>query len=306
MSNNNKEINQAPEETLEKSLAIAEIFGVDTSKYNIKLELYRQGLFLNSLPEENVHYAFKSSESNLNVSYNYIEGKLHSVTASVDGQPQTNRPITSNFEMAQDFLNKYQTFSGAPHYSKMISMLKDVEPDRDTTVTSGNIKLQVTQIRNITEIRWTYIVNDIEVPVKNVGLYFEQGFLKYFVDKWDIYKIGSDKIALLEKEAIEIAKSQAKEYTWNAKIGDENKQVKLTEGNIAGGTKTQLNFENSPENKEARNGGSLTLYPSWRIQLNLDDLYPGNVYGLEIRIWADTKEVYSIETMTKIGNSSSG
>ncbi|MDR2707484.1 MAG: hypothetical protein LBB87_01885 [Nitrososphaerota archaeon] len=293
--------NHASEQAaLDKSLAIAELMGVDTAKYSVTLDSYRQGLFLDVLPEERVHCIFESDEGNITVSYSYIEGNLQSLTVNTEGQTQTNRPITSNFEMAQDFLNKYQTFSGASYYTKMLSMLKDVEPDKDTTKISGNIELRVTQDKSITEIRWTYIEKDIAVPVKNVALYFEQGFLKYFTDKWDIYKIGSNKITLSEKEAVEIAINHAKDYTWNTRSGGENNQVKVTELNIAGVIETQLNFENRQDNTK-NSEDPFTLYPMWRVELKLDKIYPDNVYGLEVTINADTKEVYTIQTMIQFG-----
>jgi hypothetical protein len=304
LPNNNSEVNQVEKEaTLEKALAIAELIGVDVSKYNVKSDSYHQGLFLNILPEEHVEYIFESPENNLTVSYSFIKGNLHSLTTNIGGRPQINRRMTNNFENAQNFLDKYQSFSGVSYYVEMLSMLKDVKPDEDITKTSGNIKLQVTQVRNITEIRWTYIEKDVEVPVKCVALYFEQGFLKYFVDKWNIYKIGSNKIVLSEQEAIDIAKNQAQDYTWSTRTNGEDTQVKLTEVNIVGVIETQLNFENYPETKEARSGDPFTLYPSWRVQLNLDEIYPSNVYGLDVRIWADTKEVYITQTMTKFGGS---
>jgi hypothetical protein len=37
------------------------------------------------------------------------------------------------------------------------------------------------------------------------------------------------------------------------------------------------------------------LYPMWRIGIALDKFYPGNVYGIYIDIWADTKEVRHIK-----------
>lgn len=185
----NKEYNAAKREASDRSLVIAEMTGIDTSKHNIKLDLYRQGMLFNSLPEEIVHYRFESKENTLKVDYNYVEGKLHTLTTSIDRPPRLNRTMTTNLELAQDFLNKYQTFSGATYYSTMLSMLDDIETDKDTTKTVGNIKLQVTQTRSITQIRWTYIENDTEIPVKTVAVYFEQGVLKYFVDKWEIYNL---------------------------------------------------------------------------------------------------------------------
>ena len=39
--------------------------------------------------------------------------------------------------------------------------------------------------------KWMYTVNGVDAPSKCVALGYEHGFLKYFIDTWDLYKIGS-------------------------------------------------------------------------------------------------------------------
>jgi len=53
-------------------------------------------------------------------------------------------------------------------------------------------------------------------------------------------------------------------------------------------------------------GDPLTLYPLWRIRLYLDKLYPGNVYGIYVMLWADTGEIYKVQEMMLMGSFSSG
>jgi hypothetical protein len=38
----------------------------------------------------------------------------------------------------------------------------------------------------------------------------------------------------------------------------------------------------------------LALYPVWRVGVALDQWY-GNMYGVEVDIWVDTKEIRTIE-----------
>jgi len=290
-----------PTDTLEKSLTIAEIIGLDTPKYNTKLDAYRQDLYFDILPQENIDYTFESDKSKIDMFYTYVNGNLRSLITYVDGQPQTTQSPTSTLELAKNFLNQYQTLSDAAYYTKMQQMLNDVSPDKDVTKTLEEVKLQVTYTKDTSEFRWTYAVNDIEAPMKCVALYFEQGFLKYFVDTWNIYTIGSDKIVLSETDAIEIAMTRAKDHSWSVSLGDEDSWMEVTEFNIAGIIETKLDFGNYVDSKEARGGDPFTLYPGWRVRLGLDDIYPGNVYGLDVGVWADTKEIHDIRTLSWLG-----
>ena len=80
-------------------------------------------------------------------------------------------------------------------------------------------------------------------------------------------------------------------------MGGDNPPVTVTEFNIMGVFETELSLGNFPTKNESRGGNPLTLYPGWRVKLYLDKLYPGNVYGLNIGIWADTGEVNDISTL---------
>jgi hypothetical protein len=103
-----------------------------------------------------------------------------------DGLPRTTQTATSTIEMAKDFLDKYQEYSGTSYYGTMQAMLDSVEADTNTTKTSENIKLETTVTANYASFRWTYTVSSVEAPSKCVALKFEQGFLKYFIDTWSL------------------------------------------------------------------------------------------------------------------------
>jgi len=205
--------------------------------------------------------------------------------------------------MAKDFLDKYQTYSDASYYSTLRSMLDSVEADKNITKTSENIKLEVTITESHTDFRWKYTFNGVEATSKCVVLNFRQGFLKYFIDSWSFWTIGSTDLNISEEEAIEIAMNAAENHSWNLSTGGDNPPVTVTEFNIVGVSKTTLSFGNYPTKNESRGGNPLILYPGWRVKLYFDKLYPGSVYGLDIGIWADTGEVNDIrELLTGLGD----
>jgi hypothetical protein len=293
-----------PTNTLEKSLTIAEIMGLDTSKYNTKIDLYRQDLYWDILPQENIDLTFESDKNTLRIMYAYINGNLRAVlTDNVEGKPITTQPQTNTLEITKTFLNNYQPLTDT-NYTKMLSMLDDITSNKNTTKISENTKLQVTYTKDTADFRWTYIDNEVEASIKCVALYFEQGFLKYFVDTWNIFNVGSNSVNLSEAEAIEIAMNRAKDYTYSVCLGgDDDNLLEVTDFNITWVIEAKLDFGNYAEIETARGGNPFTLYPGWHIKLSLDDVYPGNVYGLDVTIWADTKEVSDIRTLSWLGAS---
>ncbi|MDR2699982.1 MAG: hypothetical protein LBC12_04125 [Nitrososphaerota archaeon] len=74
--------------------------------------------------------------------------------------------------MSKIFLDKYQPLSGgASYYAEMRQMLNNVDQNKNTTKTSGNIQLKIiSNSKGATEFRWTYTDEGIEIPVKCVAL----------------------------------------------------------------------------------------------------------------------------------------
>lgn len=287
----------APEKVL---TILEEVVGLDMAEYSAELDLHAQTPFLyfDVLPQEDVKYTLESNESKLEVICAFVDEKLRSMNIYInDGSPLTTQPAASPLEMAKDFLGKYPTYSDGSYYSTMRSMLDNVEADKNVTKTVENIKLEVTVTANHTDIRWKYVFNGVEATSKCVALNFRQGFLKYFIDSWRFWTIGSTDLNLSEEEAIEIAMNAAENHSWNLSSG-----TTVTEFNIVGVSETTLQIGNYPTKNESRGGDPLTLYPGWRVKLYFDKLYPGQVYGLDIGIWADTGEVHDIRELLYLGD----
>jgi len=287
----------APEKVL---TILEEVVGLDMAKYSAELDLHIQAPFLyfDVLPQEDVKYTLESNESKLEVISALVDEKLYLLNIYInEGSPLTTKPAASPIEMAKDFLDKYPTYSDASYYSTMRSMLDNVEADKNVTETVENIKLEVTITANHTDVRWKYVFNGVEATSKCVVLNFKQGFLDCFIDSWSFWTIGSTDLNVSEEEAIEIAMSAAENHSWNLSSG-----TTVTEFNIVGVSETSLQIGNYPTENESRGGDPLTLYPGWRVKLYFDKLYPGQVYGLDIGIWADTGEVNDIRELLYLGD----
>jgi hypothetical protein len=299
--------NASSQESLEESTApekvltiLEEVVGLDMAEYSAELDLHIQAPFLyfDVLPQEDVKYTLESNESKLEVISALVDEKIFLLNIYInEGSPLTTKPAASPLEMAKDFLDKYPTYSDASYYSTMRSMLDNVEADKNVTETVENIKLEVTVTANHTDVRWKYVFNGVEATSKCVVLNFKQGFLDCFIDSWSFWTFGSTDLNVSEEEAIEIAMSAAENHSWNLSSG-----TTVTEFNIVGVSETSLQIGNYPTKNESRGGDPLTLYPGWSVKLYFDKLYPGQVYGLDIGIWADTGEVNDIRELLYLGD----
>lgn len=291
-----------PEKTL---TIINDVVGIDLAAYNATLDLNHQELDYKGLFQEDVKYTLESAENKLEVISTFVNKKMRSINIYADGSPHITHQADSTVEMAKDFINSYQTVSGDSHYGTLVPMLDNVEANKNVTKTFENVKLKVTINANYTSYRWIYTVNDIEAPRKCIALKFEKGFLKYFIDNWNLYTIGNTDIKLSEEEAIQIAMDRTKNHSWNVSMGGEVPPLTVTEFNVVGVSETKLSFVNFPTNNESRGGDPLTLYPGWQVKLHFDKLYQGSVYGVDVGIWADNGEVNEIRELLFLGDFSS-
>jgi len=301
---------QAAEATIQqKGLSISgDVLGLDMTKYAITTTVLPQNLYIDVVPQETVRYYLDSNESKLDMLYTFTEGKLRrihvlesagfpfltkSVTKTIQfGNMTFHMNVFDEVENAKDFLEDYQSYSGKLFYGELASMLNHVEVGKNLTETFGNVKFEATTSENSETFTWTYTFNGIEAPDKCVALGYRDGFLKYFIDNWDFYRIGSTAVKISEKEAIDIAMERARTYSW--KVGSGNNTFEVEDFNVSQAMVWETIFRNSLYADEARGEDLLMLYPMYHVWVSLDKFYPGNVYGFNVYVWADTGKVFYI------------
>jgi hypothetical protein len=286
----------ASEETIEQKglTTLNDVVGLDLAKYATISKEYPADSYLDVVPQENVRYNIESNGSKIEMFCTFIDGNLQRINVlENDGSPITTKAVTNTVDMAKDFLTEYQSYSGNAFYGDLASTLNDVVANKALTTVDGNTKLEVTASGSSSTFRWTYVYDGIEAPAKCVVLSYDAGFLKYFIDNWDLYKIGSTDINLSEKEAIDTGLTSAKDFSWMIGSGDNKYEVK--DFNVTQAMVWETIFSNSPSADTARNQDPLTLYPMRHVWVSLDKFYFGNVYGIEVFLWADTKDVYDMK-----------
>jgi hypothetical protein len=270
-----------------------DVLGVNVEEYNIT-STARQDSFLEA-PEEKVYYTLNSSTSNLKFLCTFANDQLTRLhVLEREGSPIMTKSTDNLLDATKDFLTSYQQYLGNTLYGELRSMLGEVDTLKNSTITSGSTKLEVTNTETIKGFTWSYTYNGIEAASKCIIISYENGFLKYFIDNWNLYRVGSTDVNLSEKQAIEIAYENAKKHSWKVNI-DNTTMVEINNFNLTDVAVKQLVFCNSHNADNPHDADTLTLYPMWRIGINLDKFYPGNVYGLYVDIWADTKQVRAIQ-----------
>jgi len=280
---------------------LSDVIGFNTNAYTLSLNSEKSVIqSANGLPQEVLTYDLKGSLGTVRVRYSFVNNVLNQVYLSDYGGLQSlSQPKTSTVEMAKGFLQRYETFTGNPLYGSLQSTLDKVEPNTNSTQTIGNTRLQASAFGDQTEqdLVWTYVdSNGIPALSKNVVLTYRNGQLESFLDNWQLYTIkGAPTISA--KDAISIALQATKNYSYTVDNGNGSTTV-IKDFNVKTIFNTTLSYANYFEDTKTfsiRSGDPHILYPSWYVGVGFDQFYSGGVTGLNVRIWADTGNISSIE-----------
>jgi hypothetical protein len=296
-----------------KGLAIlSNVVGIDLSKYTIS-SVSSPNKYLGVIEEESVCYQLHSNDGSLEFSCTFTGGNLRKINLLNNNESSDLTTISDAFvensdsiKSAQTFLNNYYKYSADSFYLDLSAMLDGINEQKNSTQTYGTVKLEVLATDGSTVFRWIYTANDMDASSKSVALRYKNGYLKYFIDTWNLYQIGSTEVKVSEKQAIDIAMEAARASSWN--MGTDNKTVKITGFTVANAMISENTFASNIYADQPRSEDPLMLYPVRSVWVSLDKFYPGNVYGFNVYVWADTGEVCSINerisTMDPVDNSS--
>lgn len=277
----------------DKALAFIEnVLPIDSSRYNITLRNYGVpklpdiGSYKqrDAEPEEILTYSLESKDSVLDVICTIKGNVLYICNVYVvNGSVITDRPYANLVDVAQSFLEKYQAYSKIDS-TEMIDTLSDVDPTKNTTITSGALKLTVTHkdlsdtvFGDSINFRWVRTFNGCDYPTVNVV--FRNGVFSGIIDQRAIYSIGDTAVNISEEQAIKIAMEYIKNYSY--RMSDD---IVITDFNV---TEDRTVASLIPTVRESN-----VLYPYWSVTLYLNQTYPGSINALLVGIWADSGEVF--------------
>ena len=259
---------------------IENVLPFDLSKYNVTFKPPFTSPPLNAT-ELIETYSLESDESALDVSCTFENNVLRICMIDVKkGSVISDRPYASIIDEVTSFLMKYQNYT---HISstEMINMLSNVDPTKNTEVTSGNLKLTVSNGEfptgtKTTSFNWKYVFNNCEYTGLNIN--FGNGTFAGLGDTRGLYTIGNTTVNVSMRQAVDAAMKYIEGYSY--KIAED---VWISDFNVTGTSAGLFSTVREP----------YVLYPYWQVKLFLDKTYPGSVDGLLVFIWADSGEVFS-------------
>jgi hypothetical protein len=263
----------------DKALAfIEDVIQPDMSKYNITLvnDIVGQPLIWPSETQESVKYHLDNNGSGPDIICLFTNNVLTSALLSANGSSTFYSNLSADLtSRTLATLKGYQTYTGED-LQDMVNAFTNVDVTQNVTKISGNIKLTIQNIPFGTDISFKYTYNGTDYT--GISFTFRNGQFYSFMDDRSEWVIGNTDVNINQSQAIDIAEQYVQNYSYTLDNGTVVKGFNVTAIQAA------LNFY--PRNN------STTIYPYWSVQLNLDKLYPGNVWQLSVGIWADSGTVF--------------
>jgi hypothetical protein len=150
------------------------------------------------------------------------------------GQPSLTRNLEFNtVKMAENFLTNYHDYTNNPTFETLKATLNNIANAKNETIQSQTTQLDIQVTGDYTTFKWIYKNNGVIAPSKFVGLGFNNGFLSYFVDNWDLYSIGSSKVIVSENSAKTMALQAAQAHFGSNQIDKSvSGSISFNESNI--------------------------------------------------------------------------
>jgi hypothetical protein len=261
---------------------VQDVAKLDVSKYNVELlgTLVEHPDWLCGLSQITGKISLQSETSKIDVLFKFRNNSLSwCLVRVIDGSPlYTESQSTDLRDLASDFLQRYQAYSGDSDLETMRNMLDIVDVAENTTKTVGNVKVEVSVMSFSSSFAWMNTFNGAEYS--GICVDFKDGNFYSFSDDRSYYKIGGTYVNIDKEDAINIALKEVEDFSWTV----DSKEV--TDFGIV---KEYINAELLTRSKEP-----LELYPYWLVSLPLDDVYPVNVNSIIVAIWADTSEIIEV------------
>ena len=244
---------------------------------------YIKGIPITGHPyeEEGYDYTFSSGESTIVMLCKFDDNNLSScIVKSSTGPILYETPNNNLLDSTKRFLEKYQT-TNKEDLTDMLNALSKVNNLKETTVTSENIKLQITistsGSRTVTNFQWFTSINGIDYTSMAIS-YHNNDFHNFF-DNRGLSTIGNTDINISEEQATELALQYIKTYSYKTVSGSEMTGFNIS---IADISCKSCAYPYEPS----------VLGSCWNVQLPFEE-FVGSTWALTVFISASSGEIYS-------------
>jgi hypothetical protein len=264
--------------TTDKALSlINNVLPLDISQYNVSLFSYKK-MPVNTT-EEYVTYKLSHNGEEVNIQCSFKDGRLFTLIATaLNGSKLIfAEPKLDTATLTKDILTKYREFTGDDRLSDMVNLLdKNTVDSINSTITEGNLELEVTNDSRGTNFYWKHVFSGCVYD--EISIYFQSERRFLMGDSQSRFKMGNTEVRITEEQAIDIAMSYVKNYSYEA-TGGNGEKIFVSGFNVSRETATA-------ELRPAPRDG--LLYPTWRVEVPLLGLYPGHPVAFSVTIWADS------------------
>ena len=295
-------VDATPSITAQASTFLSNVVSLDLSKYTITSRKILNDSFLGpDIKEQSMPYTLVYGESSVSAAFNFVNGMFSYCDLSYRSRPAyTQTPPIDVLSQSKILIKRYEAFvsqngGDTTYLSTMANMLDGISQLQSTSVTSGNMKLNITLYSThipetpLETIRWFYTENGLDATPKAVTFDFTNGTLHSISDTWNLYTIGNVN-TISQDEALNIAWNTIQNFT--LKFVANNGSIFEVKPDLSRVT-TDVSFSMSVRNYTV-------LFPSWDIQYWFDK--PINEdNGIHVGIWGDTKQVFLCQSIFIMG-----
>lgn len=257
---------------------------IDTSKYQASLlsRTVEHRTDLGGALEEVMRYSLTSSESKMDVIFRFRNNHLSRYQIILlEGTPIYSQPQShSVLDAAKTLVERFRAYQGTSYLDDMSRLLTLVESVENTEIKEGNLKVSATIQGDSARIVLMHTENGADFSPKSLSLVFENRILKDLIDGYFLFTVGSTTVNVSSERAVELARNALNGYSFP----------------VNGETISNFNVQPQPASIifHPNTKNSVALYPQWTVTFYLDKVY-GNVYSLEVQVWADTGEIAQIK-----------
>ncbi len=295
---------------------LTDVLCVDLSQYNISKSGYGVNYpekFGGVVREETISYTFNSGQSTVNAWCIIDNGNISACSMyAVQGSVIFNQPQPIDLaESTRNFMQNYERFTAqfygadTTYIQQLVATIGSLNSmATSTSISVGSTNLRVRQSTNFTNIEWTYAQPDYNATAKKIVLKFEDGHISWLTDTWNLYSVNSGAILPVE---------DAEPFAFDEVQNNHN----VTFTSFEGGTMIPVPIK--PDWSNMKYKADLQMVPGKALLGSLppvqDNIYPtkidrdplilyplwhfifyfnkpiGNTIGVEVGVWADTKEI---------------
>jgi len=301
------QINASSDNT-EKAISIlSNVYCFDLTKYDTKIDINVNNSVSNfgDMIQQSMRYTLTSGKNNVSADVNFVGDSLWYCNVDIEGNPIYSKTLSTNLiEQTKTTLQRYRAFvaqngKSDGYLTQMEALLNQVTELKETSVVSGNVRLNITMYSTrfsnipLQYFNWYYTENGVDSISMRVSFGYIDGVLTSIKDTWNLFSIGqSDSISQEEAETIAFGAAKNFDLEFRSENGSTySVKVDLSDVTI----KSELSMQQ-------RDSKISALYPLWNVQFWFNGKPHGSqVRGIEVCVWGDTKEVELCQAIVVLG-----